>query len=264
MGTLALYPMQLSPGAVGQRYVMVDQPLTPVGGVGPFTWALTGNLPPGLSLNTNSAGSDASSAVIEGTPRVADQYNYAPVTVMPEIVNPSTFTIAVTDSSTPPLVASRQYTIPVGVFSERQAISIYEMLCACYSQDYYVVMNDMGSREIRIGDLGSPAFGGLRMITNALLSAFTQGMIEVMLEHIREWNQVKRIFMDQAGGSVSDITGLNNKIGDRKAGLFMRLKTILPAYTMAEVRARQNKGGGNDFTGSVAGSGGARDVEFVR
>lgn len=254
--TLALYPLQLSPATLGQLYSNGDTPLTPVGGTGPYTLAITaGALPIGMSLGTPQG-------LITGTPRVADQYNYAPTTAIPYIVNPATFTVTVTDSLL--AIASNQYTIPVGIFSERQAISIYEMLCACYSQDYYVVMNDMGSRQMRIGDLGTPAFGGLRMITNALLSQFTKGMVETMLEHIREWNQIKRIFVDQQGGAVSDITGLNAKIGDRKAGLFMRLKTILPAYSLAEVRARQNHGGGNDFTGSVAGSGGGGHVEFVR
>ena len=254
--TLALYPLQLSPATLGQPYSNNDAPLTPVGGTAPYTLALTaGALPVGLSLGTPAG-------LIVGTPRVADQYDYKPTTAIPFVVNPSTFTITVTDHAG--ATASVQYTMPVGIFSERQAISIYEMLCACYSQDYYVVMNDMGSRQMRIGDIGSPAFGGLRIITNALLSQFTSGMVDVMLEHIHEWDQIKRIFQNQENGSVSDITGLSSKIGDRKSGLFMRLKTILPAYTLAEVKARQNHGGGNDFTGDVAGSGAGGNVEFVR
>lgn len=258
---LALYPLQLSPAAVGQPYVMLTQPLTPVGGVAPYTWVLTGNLPVGLDLNTAAGGTNKTSAVIEGTPRIADQYAYPASNAMPILQNASTFSIQVTDTNG--LTVTNTYTIPVGVFSERQAISIYEMLCACYSVDYYVIMGEMGTRNIRIGDIGSAAFGGLRLITNALLANFSQGMIETMLEHIHEWNQIKRVFVNQMGGSISDITGLNNKIGDRKAGLFMRLKTILPAYTLAEVNARQKHGGGNDFTGSVAGSN-AGVAEYVR
>ena len=262
MGTLALYPLQLSPAALGQQYVMEDAPLTPVGGVAPYTWAVTGNLPVGLDLNTAGGGTGKTSAVIEGTPRIADQYDYQPTTAIPYVVNPSSFTVTVTDSSTPALTASNTYTIPVGVFSERQSISIYEMLDAAYGFDYYVVMSDMGSREIRIGDIGSPAFGGLRLITNALLAQFTQGMIDVMLEHIHEWDKIKRIFVDQQQGSVSDITGLYNKIGDRKSGLLRRFKNILPAYTLAEVNARKAHGGGMDITATKAGGGG--NVEFVR
>jgi hypothetical protein len=152
--------------------------------------------------------------------------------------------------------------MPVGIFSERQSISIYEMLDAAYGFDYYVVMSDMGSREMRIGDIGSPAFGGLRLVTNALLSQFTQGMVDVMLEHIREWDMIKRIFVDQNQGNVGDIGGLNNKIGDRKSGLLRRFKNLLPAYTLAEVKARQAHGGGMDITSTKAGGGG--NVEFVR
>ena len=260
--TLALYPLQLSPAALGQGYLMSDQPLTPVGGVAPFTWTLAGSLPPGLDLNTAIGGTGKTSAVIEGTPRVADQYDYKPTTAIPFVVNPSTFEITVTDSSTPALTVTNTYTMPVGVFSERQAISIYEMLDAAYGFDYYVVMSDMGSREMRIGDIGSPAFGGLRLVTNALLAQFTTGMIEVMLEHIHEWDMIKRVFMDQQGGAVSDITGLNNKISDRKSGLLRRFKNLLPAYTLAEVKARQAHGGGMDITNAKPGGGGS--VEYVR
>ena len=129
--SLALYPLQLSPAAVGQGYVMGAQPLTPVGGVAPFTWSVSaGSLPVGLDLNTAAGGTGKTSAVIEGTPRVADQYTYPPQTQIPSLVNPSTFEITVTDSSSPPQSVTMQYTMPVGVFSERQAISIYEMLDA--------------------------------------------------------------------------------------------------------------------------------------
>jgi hypothetical protein len=252
---LALYPLQLSPAALGQQYRgNLDSPLTPVGGTAPYTLAVSaGALPVGLSLN-------GTQGLIQGTPRVADAYDYKPTTAIPFVVNPSTFTITATDSLG--ATASNEYTLPVGVFSELQSISIYEMLDAAYGFDYYVVMSDMGSREIRIGDIGSPAFGGLRLVTNALLAQFTSGMIEVMLQHIHEWDMIKRIFMDQQGGSVSDVTGLNNKIGDRKSGLLRRFKNLLPAYTLAEVNARKNHGGGMDITSTQAGGGG--NVEFVR
>ena len=253
--TLALYPLALSPAALGQPYLNASAPLTPVGGTAPYTLAITkGALPVGLSLVDKPQGT------IQGTPKVADQYDYKPTTAIPYVVNPSTFTVTATDSLG--AMASVEYTIPVGMFSERQAISIYEMLDAAYGFDYYVVMSDMGSREIRIGDIGSPAFGGLRLVTNALLAQFTQGMVDVMLEHIREWDMIKRIFMDQQQGSVSDITGLNNKISDRKSGLLRRFKNLLPAYTLAEVNARKSHGGGQDITNTKAGGG--NFVEFVR
>ena len=252
--TLALYPLTISPAAIGQPYNNMDAPLTPVGGTAPYTLALTaGALPPGLSF-------DDTHGFIVGTPHVSDQYDYKPTTAIPYVVNPSTFTITATDSLG--ATASVQYTMPVGIFNELQAISIYEMLDAAYGFDYYVVMSDMGSREMRIGDIGSPAFGGLRLVTNAMLAQFTQGMIEVMLQHIHEWDMIKRIFMDQQGGGVSDITGLNNKISDRKSGLLRRFKNLLPAYTKAEVEARRGHGGGMDITNAKAGAGG--NVEFVR
>jgi hypothetical protein len=262
---LALYPLMLSPGAIGQVYNMKDQPLIPVGGTAPFTWVVTGNLPIGLDLNTAIGGTGKTSAVIEGTPRVADQYNYKPTTAIPFIVNPSIFTITVTDSSIPAKTTAQEYTMPIGVFSERQAISIYELLDAAYGFDYYVVMNDMGSREIRIGDIGTAAFGGLRLVTNALLSQFTQGMIDVMLGHIFLWDKIKDVHINQRGGSVSDITGLNSEISERKAALIKRFKNLLPAYTLAEVKARQAHGGGMDFTNTKGGgAGGGSYTEYVR
>lgn len=265
MGTLALYPLQLSPAAVGQGYVMGAQPLTPVGGIAPFTWNISvGSLPVGLDLNTAAGGTGETSAVIEGSPRVADQYIYPPQTQIPSLVNPSTFSITVTDSSSPPQSVTVQYTMPVGVFSERQAISIYEMLDAVYPEDYYIVMGEMGTRMMRIGDIGNPGFGGLRLIVNALLAAFSQGSINRMLEHIATWDEINENFVDQEGGSVSDLTGLTNIIGKRKAHLLNMVKKLLPAYTMAEIKARQSKGGGNDFTGPVESGSSAAFAEYVR
>ena len=262
---LALYPLQLSPAALGQQYVMAQQPLTPVGGMAPFTWTLTGNLPPGLNLNTAAGGSGKASAVIDGTPRVADQYVYPPENQIPSLVNPSSFLITVADSSSPAQSVTVEYSLPVGVFSERQAISIYEMLDAVYGQDYYIAMGELGTRMLRIGDIGNPGYGGLRLIINALLSAFSQGMIERMLEHIATWDEINENFVDQENGGFSDISGINNIIGKRKAHLLNMVKKLLPAYTLAEIKARQSKGGGNDFTGAVeSGAGGGGSLEYVR
>ena len=88
--SLQLYPLQISPAAVGQPYLNADQPLTPVGGTGPYTLAITaGALPVGLELVAKPLGT------IQGTPHLADQYDYKPTTAIPFVVNPATFTVTV-------------------------------------------------------------------------------------------------------------------------------------------------------------------------
>jgi hypothetical protein len=74
-------------GAVDTAYTAPN--LAATGGTQPYTWSVSsGTLPPGLTLSNTGS--------ITGTPSTADTYR---------------FTIGLTDSSTPPLSASRQYTI---------------------------------------------------------------------------------------------------------------------------------------------------------
>ena len=260
MGALAIYPETLPPAALGQQYLTKDQPLTAVGGVGTVTFSITsGALPPGLTLNTSIAGQ----AYIEGQPRVADCYGYTPTTVLPYVKNPSTFTITATDSSSPPQTASNEYTIPVGVFSEDHAISIYEMLNAVYGTDWYIVMSDLGTRMIRIGDLGSPAFGGLRLMVNCYLNKMTPGMIKRLKGYIKTFDEIKLIAQKQQGGNIGPITGIDMDWERKLQKLLGLVKTCLPALTRAEVEAREAHHGGSDSTGSVAG-GNRGGFEFVR
>ena len=74
-GSLAITtPPNLSPGNVGSTYSVQ---LTATGGTPPYTWSISGNLPPGLVL-------DATHGVISGTPSTAGTYP---------------FTLTVTDNS---------------------------------------------------------------------------------------------------------------------------------------------------------------------
>ncbi len=73
---LAITTTTLATGAVSSAY---NQSLAATGGITPYTWSYTGNLPPGLSLNT-------STGAITGTPTTAGAFN---------------FTAKVTDSESP-------------------------------------------------------------------------------------------------------------------------------------------------------------------
>jgi hypothetical protein len=145
----------------------------------------------------------------------------------------------------------------VGIFTEEQAISISEILRSAYDLDWYLVMSDMGTRNVRIGDIGNAAQGGLRLMVNAVLSMFTQGMVNRMKYYICEWDKVKLIYQKQVNGGVDGITGIHmDWAKDKKTGIIELVKTILPAYSRAEVIARQTHMGGSDFTGTVSAAGG--------
>ena len=258
---LAIYPLTLSPAAVGYDYDTSHQPITAVGGVAPYTWSVSGDLPVGLSFNGTLSQPNNVTAAIAGRPYVADQYtNPSNVVVpgpsfVPYVVNPSTFTVSVTDSTTPvALTATQQYTIPVGLFGEDETISIYEMLKACYGSDWYIVMSDLGTRTIRIGDIGNAAFGGIRLCINAYLNSYTNGMVRRMRKYIEEFDKIKLIVQEQKNGSVDGVTGINNSFKEKVMKLLEIVKTILPAMSRAEVEARQAHHGGSDFTGSVTGA----------
>lgn len=253
---LAIYPLYLSPASLGQDYDTSSQPITAVGGVAPYSFSVSGNLPVGISFNT-------ATATIAGRPLVADQYanngaagGLTGPAFIPVLANPSTFTISVTDSTTPiPLTASITYTLPVGVFSEDEALSVYEMLGAAYGSDWYIVLADMGTRQIKIGDIGNAAFGGVRLIINAYLNSSTQGMLRRLREYITEFDKIKLIVQKQINGSVDGITGINNSFQEKKQALLLLAKSVLPAYSRAEVDARFAHKGGSDFTGNITGSG---------
>ncbi|GFO56943.1 hypothetical protein GMSM_39500 [Geomonas sp. Red276] len=85
--SLAVSTSTLPAGTVGTAY---SQTLTATGGTSPYSWSIpTGTLPAGLNL---------SSGVISGTPTTAGT---------------STFTVQVTDSSTPAQTASKSLSIQV-------------------------------------------------------------------------------------------------------------------------------------------------------
>lgn len=89
--TFAISAALLPNGSIGTPY---DQILAVTGGTSPFTWSISsGSLPTGLSLNSTTG-------EITGTPTSA-------TTPVPS----STLTIAVTDSSSVPLTAQKQFTL---------------------------------------------------------------------------------------------------------------------------------------------------------
>ncbi|MFZ0737150.1 MAG: Ig domain-containing protein [Candidatus Acidiferrales bacterium] len=71
------------------------------GGIPPLMWTLTGNLPPGLTLATNTE-PNSSTAVTTGT-----------ISGTPTATGTSTFTIEVEDSALPPQFATRQLSVTI-------------------------------------------------------------------------------------------------------------------------------------------------------
>jgi hypothetical protein len=255
---LAIYPLNLSPATLGQNYDTNAQPITAVGGVAPYTWSISGSLPVGLTFSASTA----STAIIAGRPLVADQYQSSgdlaatlPPAFVPVLANPSTFTISVADSTpVTPLTATQAYTINVGVFSEDETISVFEMLSATYVGDYYIVLSDLGTRNVKIGDIGNAAFGGVRLVINAYLNSMTNGMLRRLRQYVTEWDRIKLIVQKQKAGSVDGVTGIFNDFQEKKMALLLLAKTCLPAYSRAEIEARQAHHGGSDFTGNITGN----------
>ena len=244
--SVTVYPLELSPATLGQPYSDPDAPqLVATGGAAPYTWAVTlGALPPGLSLNPTTG-------VIAGAPVLADQYVYAAGAQYPTISQQASFTVTATDDAA--ATGSRAYTLPVGLFSEDEAVSIHEMLDAVYVSDYYVMMDNQGTRYLRIGNVLPGQWGGIRLIINCYLQNMSRGVVKRMRQHIRKWDKISGIALEQNNGAVADITGLNNNWEKERELLLRKVKVLLPVKTRAECDARDNRGGGNDSVGSVSG-----------
>jgi len=85
---LSIVTVDLPGGTVGQQY---SQTIQVSGGTTPYAWTTTGSPPAGLSFNT-------ASGVVSGTPTA---------------VGTATFTVRVTDNSTPQQSATRDFTIVI-------------------------------------------------------------------------------------------------------------------------------------------------------
>ena len=242
--SITVYPLQLSPASLGKPYSDPEAPqLVASGGTAPYTWTISaGALPAGLSLSTGG--------VIAGVPGLADQYVYATGAQYPTILNAATFTVLATDAAH--VTGSREYTLPVGLFTEDETISIYEMLGAIYPTDYYVMMDSQGTRYLRIGNIGSSAWGGIRLIINCYLFTMTAGQVRRMRKHIERWDKIKYIALEQNNGAVSDITGLSNNWENERKLLLANVKILLPVIDKAEYAAKEARGGPRDSVGSVA------------
>ncbi len=88
-------PKLLPNGAVDTPY---SENLAAIGGSAPFSWTLTGNLPPGLSFG-NCQRSQRPTCAISGTPTQAGT---------------SSFTVTVVDGETPPASATTNLTLTIG------------------------------------------------------------------------------------------------------------------------------------------------------
>jgi hypothetical protein len=253
---ISVYPLVLSPATRGQAYSDPDTPqLVAQGGTAPYTWTvIAGALPPGLALST--------AGVIAGVPVVADQYTFPATQQYPTIANPCTFTVTATDALS--ATGSQQYTLPVGQFTEDEAISVYEMLGAIYPTDYYVVMENQGARYIRIGNIASNAWGGIRLIINCYLAQMSAGQARRLRLHITEWDTIKLIAQRQNNGAVDGISGITHDWEDKRKLLLALVKTILPVITQAEYEARENRHGGRDSVGSVSAGGRGGYVKLER
>ena len=248
--SVTVYPLQLSPGALGTPYSDPDAPqLVATGGTAPYTWAVSaGALPAGLSLHPTTG-------VIAGVPVLADQYVYAVGQQYPTISHQAAFTITATDDAA--ATGSQAYTLPIGLFTEDETISIFEMLGAVYPSDWYIMMDSQGTRYLRIGNIASSQWGGIRLIINCYLFGMTRGAVRRMREHVVKWDKIKNIALEQTNGAVSDITGLNNNWENERKLLLANVKVLLPVMTKAECDAKDNRGGPRDSIGSVsAGRGG--------
>lgn len=253
---IQIYPLQLSPATLNQQYQ--SEPIMAIGGTAPYTFSiLSGNLPLGINADT-SATSPNQQLVLAGKALIPDQYTSSggpaingPAFV-PVIANPSTFVVQARDNLGE--TATIQYTIPVGVYSEDEAISVFEMLKACYGSDWYIVMSDMGTRNVKIGDIGNAAFGGIRLVINAYLNSQTQGMIRRLRYYIRQFDRLKLLTSVQKNGELAGIKGIDFAFEDKLAKVLENSKTVLPAYTRSEVEARFGHMGGSDFTGSITSS----------
>ena len=243
--SIEVYPLNLSPATLGKAYSDPDAPqLVATGGTAPYTWAVSaGALPAGLSLST--------AGILAGVPVLADQYVYATGQQYPTISNQAAFTVRATDALG--AVGTRDFTLPVGLFSEDETISIYEMLGAIYPTDYYVIMDSQGTRYLRIGNIASSAWGGIRLIINCYLFSMTRGQVRRMREHIHKWDKIKMIALEQTNGAVSDITGLNNNWENERKLLLALVTVLLPVITKAAYEAKEARGGPRDSVGSVSG-----------
>jgi hypothetical protein len=90
-GLLTVEPAAIPSGTVNMGY---NQALTVGNGTGPFTWALSGTLPPGLKLGTSTTALNS----ITGTPTTSGTY---------------TFTVTASDSSSPARTGSTAYQVTI-------------------------------------------------------------------------------------------------------------------------------------------------------
>jgi hypothetical protein len=84
-----------------------NQSLIAIGGIAPWTWTLTGSLPPGLSFGT---------CIRKQTPNCA-------ITGTPTQVGTTSFTVTVTDGETPPASATATISITVGPLATNGTLS---------------------------------------------------------------------------------------------------------------------------------------------
>jgi len=147
--TFAISTSSLPNGNLATPY---DQVLTVTGGTSPFTWSISsGSLPAGLSLNAKTGEmTGASTAATVGAS--------------------STFVVAVTDSSAPPLTAQKQFTLTPFTAAERGPVAmVMNDFNADGNQDLAIVNQATDNVSILLGHgdgtfaeaTGSPISSGI-------------------------------------------------------------------------------------------------------
>lgn len=164
--------------------------------------------------------------------------DYPPYTVPP---NPNASSGIPADPSIPTQT-------PINDF---EAISIYEMLGAIYSSDYYLAMDDIGSRIITIGQLGSPNQGGLRISVNTYITTnLGNTQIYALRQYICVWDKIKLSNIQISAGNIGEaISGLSASPEEKVSKLLRLVKTLLPAITPNEYAQRKANGGVIDSYG---------------
>src|SRR5262249_6499974 len=110
-----------SPLPAGNVSISYSQMLAASGGAGPYTWSVTGQLPPGLQLSTGG--------VLSGSPTTQGNYN---------------FTARVADSVTPPRTATRVFDIRIDAAPSGLRITTLTLPTGIQGQVYQVQLQATG------------------------------------------------------------------------------------------------------------------------
>jgi type II secretory pathway component GspD/PulD (secretin) len=194
----AISTSELPNGSIGTPY---DQILTATGGTTPLTWSVSaGSLPPGLSLH-------AQTGEITGTPTFSS--GQAPS---------FTFTVAVTDSSSTPLTAQKQFTLtPIpDTVAERGPVAIVQNdFNADGNQDLAIVNQTTDNVTILLGKgdgsfaaaTGSPISSGVGKGPVAIAAGDLNGDSKPDLAVVNHTDATVSILLNNGDATFAAATG---------------------------------------------------------